>query len=89
VWLAFFITLSLCESSSTIAIRKFSYHSKGDAVMCTFNCVVGESLRIGDVARLHIRGAEQDQVWLSIKWAKKDRIPIEIIALSDDDDVDR
>ena len=56
--------------------------------MCTFNCVVGESLRIGDFARLHIRSAEKDQVWLAIEWSKKDRIPVEIIALSDDD-IDR
>lgn len=53
--------------------------------MCTFSCVVGESLRIGDVARLHIRSAEQGQVWLAIEWAKKDRIPVEIIAITDDE----
>lgn len=51
--------------------------------MCTFNCVVGESLRIGDVARLHIRSTENDQVWLSIEWTKHQRIPVEIISGSD------
>ena len=57
--------------------------------MCTFNCVVGDSLRFGDVARLHIRGSEKDQVWIAIEWSKKDRLPVEIIALSDDDTIDR
>lgn len=53
--------------------------------MCTFSCIVGESLRIGDVARLHIRDTENDQVWLSIEWAKNSRIPVEIISRSDPD----
>ena len=51
--------------------------------MCDFSCVVGESLRIGDVARLHIRsvvkGAEEDQVWLAIEWSDKEKIPVEVV----------
>ena len=50
--------------------------------MCTFSCVVGESIRIGDVARLHIRsvvkGVEEDQVWLAIEWSDKAKIPEEV-----------
>lgn len=57
--------------------------------MCTFSCVVGESLRIGDIARLHVRSAEKDEVWLAIEWAKKDRMPVEIITPSSDEDPDR
>ena len=51
--------------------------------MCDFSCVVGESLRIGNVARLHIRsvvkGVEEDQVWLAIEWADKEKIPVEVV----------
>jgi hypothetical protein len=51
--------------------------------MCDFSCVVGESLRIGDVARLHIRsvvkGPEEDQVWLAIEWSDKEKIPVEVV----------
>jgi len=51
--------------------------------MDAFNCVVGESLRIGDVARIHVRrvekGGDQDEVWLAIEWSGKDRAPVEII----------
>ena len=54
--------------------------------MCMFSCVVGESLRIGDVARLHVHSAEKDEVWLAIEWAEKDQAPVEIITPSDDED---
>ena len=51
--------------------------------MSVFNCLVGESLRIGDVARLHVRNVvregEEDQVWLAIEWTDKERLPVEII----------
>lgn len=55
--------------------------------MCDFSCLVGESLRIGDVARLHIRsvvkGVEEDQVWLAIEWSDKEKIPIEVVPPDD------
>ena len=51
--------------------------------MYAFNCVVGESLRIGDVARIHVRrvvrDGDQDEVWLAIEWSGKERAPLEII----------
>jgi hypothetical protein len=51
--------------------------------MCDFSCVVGESLRIGDFARLHIRrvvkGSDADQVLLAIEWSDKYKIPVEIL----------
>lgn len=57
--------------------------------MSIFNCLVGESLRIGNVARLHVRSivreGEEDQVLLAIEWTEKERIPIEIIPPDDSD----
>ena len=55
--------------------------------MNAFSCAVGESLRIGDVARIHVRrvvkGSDQDQVLLEIEWSGKDRSPLEIIPPQD------
>ena len=55
--------------------------------MCAFSCVVGESLRIGDVARIHIRrvvkGSDEDEVWLAIEWSGNERTPFEVIARCD------
>lgn len=55
--------------------------------MCAFSCVVGESLRIGDVARIHIRrvvkSGDKDEVWLAIEWSGKDRTPFEVIRRDD------
>lgn len=57
--------------------------------MSVFNCLVGESLRIGDVARLHVRSivreGEEDQVRLAIEWTEKERIPIEHVPPDDSD----
>lgn len=57
--------------------------------MCDFSCLVGESLRIGDVARLHVRsvvkGVEADQVWLAIEWSDHGKIPVEVIPPQDPD----
>lgn len=50
--------------------------------MYSFNCVAGESLRIGDVARLHIRrivkNSDQDTVWVAIEWSGKERASLEV-----------
>ncbi|MBS0002301.1 MAG: hypothetical protein KFF45_04390 [Thioalkalivibrio sp.] len=55
--------------------------------MSVFNCLVGESLRIGDVARLHVRSivreGEEDQVWLAIEWTENEKIPVEIVPPDD------
>ncbi|GEM_PF-2855679 len=57
--------------------------------MSVFNCLVGESLRIGDVARLHVRSivreGEEDQVRLAIEWTDQEKIPIENVPPDDSD----
>jgi len=55
--------------------------------MHAFNYVVGESLRIGDVARIHVRSvvrsSDEDEVWLEIEWSGKERALLEIMPSED------
>jgi len=54
--------------------------------MCSFNCFVGESLRIEDLVCLHIREAERGQVSIMIEQLGQEQRIVEVISLQDEED---